>query len=69
MVLDCSENIIKTYGSKHLIMERLTPCVKACILQQGSCIACKRTLEEITQWSKMSNEERSKIMENLKTRN
>lgn len=46
----------------------LTPCVKTCKLVQGMCIGCRRTVEEITQWVRMTDLERQQIMEQLNAR-
>jgi len=40
----------------------MTPCVKVL------CVACKRTLQEIAQWGKMNNQDRNKIIKQLKER-
>jgi|TARA_B110000008_G_C16635197_1_gene430253 uncharacterized protein len=47
-----------------------SPCVKVCTLDNESkiCIACKRTIEEIMQWSIISDKDRSKILVDLKNR-
>ena len=47
-----------------------SPCVKVCKLDNESkiCIACKRTIEEIMQWSIISDKDRSKILVDLKNR-
>jgi predicted Fe-S protein YdhL (DUF1289 family) len=35
-----------------------SPCIKVCILDAGNvCVGCGRTLSEITQWSRMTDEE------------
>jgi predicted Fe-S protein YdhL (DUF1289 family) len=48
-----------------------TPCVKICTLDHGSgvCLGCGRTLDEIAQWSGMSEAERARIMAELPARN
>lgn len=43
----------------------ITPCVSVCRLEDGICVGCKRTTEEITNWVKYSDEERKKIMKRL----
>ena len=45
-----------------------TPCVKLCKIDEETrrCIGCGRTIDEITNWSKMDCEERRKRMESLK---
>ena len=40
-----------------------TPCINVCSLDENKiCIGCKRTKEEITNWTKYSEEERKKII-------
>lgn len=43
----------------------LTPCIRVCKVQEGACIGCGRTLEQIRDWSKMTDRERKYIMEIL----
>ncbi|EBA16367.1 hypothetical protein RSK20926_21619 [Roseobacter sp. SK209-2-6] len=47
-----------------------SPCVKICVVHPEAriCTGCYRSIEEITGWSKMSNEERRGVMEELPTR-
>jgi len=47
-----------------------TPCVKVCVmdLDRGHCKGCYRTLDEIGRWSRMSDQERVAIMEQLPER-
>ncbi len=45
-----------------------TPCISICRMHDGVCIGCRRTVTEITQWRRMSNEERSRIMSELDER-
>ena len=44
-----------------------TPCVMVCTVDgaSGLCLGCFRTLPEIATWSRMSDEERAKIMGQL----
>lgn len=48
----------------------ITPCTNICKINPntGLCIGCNRTIEEIAGWSQMTEDERKKLMENLKTR-
>ena len=50
--------------------ERQSPCVKVCVMhpQAKLCIGCYRTNVEIAAWSRMSSEERLKIMAELPSR-
>ncbi len=47
-----------------------SPCVQICVVhpQERICTGCYRTIDEITQWSKMSAEDRSRIMGELPNR-
>jgi len=44
-----------------------SPCVKICTFDpvSGLCSGCGRTLDEIAQWSDLSDEERSRVMAEL----
>ena len=44
-----------------------SPCVKICSLQDGVCIGCGRTQDEIREWVIMTDNQREEIMERLKT--
>ena len=41
----------------------VSPCQKVCKIEDNICIGCHRTLEQISNWSKMTDEERKKIMQ------
>ncbi|MCE8009610.1 DUF1289 domain-containing protein [Aestuariivita sp.] len=47
-----------------------SPCIQICVVHPAEriCTGCFRTIDEITQWSKMSAEDRSRIMDELPTR-
>ncbi|WP_102223567.1 DUF1289 domain-containing protein [Acidimangrovimonas sediminis] len=47
-----------------------SPCVKICVLHPGAgiCVGCHRTAEEIGAWSRMSPDERRRIMATLPAR-
>ena len=47
-----------------------TPCVKVCAVDgaSGLCLGCFRTLPEIAGWSRLSDEERARIMAELPER-
>ena len=44
-----------------------SPCVKICTLEDGVCKGCGRTQDEIREWVIMTDNQREKIMERLKT--
>ena len=43
----------------------ITPCVSICKLEDGICIGCKRTKEEIAKWKRYTDEERMVVMKRL----
>lgn len=47
-----------------------SPCIGVCAVQarSGLCIGCKRSLKEIANWAKFSDEERSDILSRLSQR-
>lgn len=45
-----------------------SPCVKICKLQLGVCIGCKRTKEEISKWTQLTDQEKQQVLENIKQR-
>ena len=44
-----------------------SPCVKVCQMDpvRGVCIGCCRTLDEIARWSRMSDDDRQIVMQDL----
>ena len=42
-----------------------SPCVGICEVQEGTCTGCLRTLDEIRDWTTMTQEERDNIMERI----
>jgi len=43
----------------------LTPCKNKCRYDDNGCIDCKRTLVEISNWNKYSEDEKLKIINEL----
>jgi predicted Fe-S protein YdhL (DUF1289 family) len=45
-------------------MEKMvkSPCILVCKLENDVCIGCKRTKEEITMWTKYSDEEKQNVL-------
>jgi len=43
----------------------ITPCVGVCKVEDGNCIGCKRTIEEIREWNHYSHEDRMTVMKRL----
>lgn len=50
--------------------EIASPCVKICVIHPEArlCTGCLRSIDEITQWSRMTHEARADVMEALPTR-
>ena len=45
-----------------------SPCVKVCKIEHGTCVGCKRTLSELTDWYKLSDQEKLSILDKIKQR-
>ena len=47
-----------------------SPCVQICIIEpeDGLCVGCARTLDEIAGWGAMSNDERRVVLKGLALR-
>jgi predicted Fe-S protein YdhL (DUF1289 family) len=47
-----------------------SPCVQICVVhpQERICTGCYRSIDEITRWSKMSNDERAALVDELPSR-
>ncbi|WJY20900.1 DUF1289 domain-containing protein [Fontisubflavum oceani] len=47
-----------------------SPCIKICVVHPETrlCTGCNRSIDEISQWSKLSAEDRAQIMAELPTR-
>jgi predicted Fe-S protein YdhL (DUF1289 family) len=47
-----------------------TPCIKVCVVDgaSGLCLGCFRTLQEIGTWSRLTDEERTRVMAELPDR-
>jgi uncharacterized protein len=47
-----------------------TPCVQVCVVdgESGLCLGCHRTLAEVASWSKLTDDERARIMAALPAR-
>ena len=43
------------------MIELASPCVNICKVKDNVCIGCGRTLEEIANWTAMTNQERKEI--------
>ncbi|OOF11798.1 hypothetical protein BZJ19_11305 [Salinivibrio proteolyticus] len=46
----------------------LTPCIGLCRREEDVCVGCKRTLDEIIAWGKMTDDQRAAIMAELPQR-
>jgi len=47
-----------------------SPCVRLCVIEPASrlCMGCLRSIDEIAAWTRMSPEERRRIMDTLSER-
>lgn len=47
--------------------EIASPCVKLCVVHPEAriCVGCLRTIDEISQWSRLSHDERALVMAEL----
>ena len=47
-----------------------TPCIQVCIIdgESGLCLGCHRTLPEVAEWRKLTDERRQAIMVELPAR-
>lgn len=43
-----------------------SPCKIICTLENNVCIGCKRTREEISKWSSMTDDEKQKVLDRIK---
>ena len=43
-----------------------SPCQHICILEEGACIGCKRTKEEISKWKSMTDDEKIEVINRIK---
>lgn len=50
--------------------EIASPCVKLCVVHPEAriCVGCLRTIDEITQWSRLTHDERASVMADLPSR-
>lgn len=49
--------------------KNISPCINQCTLNEKDvCLGCKRTLNEILNWTKLTEEQKLKIMAELKLR-
>lgn len=46
-----------------------SPCIKVCVLDARSvCVGCGRTIDEITQWSRLTEEQRRLVVDQAQQR-
>ena len=47
-----------------------SPCVRVCVVHPEAriCTGCLRSIDEITRWSRMTNDRRSQVMDELPDR-
>lgn len=42
-----------------------SPCKSICKMKDNVCVGCKRTVDEIANWSKLSNEQKKIIVDRI----
>ena len=42
-----------------------SPCIRVCHLEEDTCLGCRRTLDEIARWSRMSEAEKARVWQRL----
>jgi predicted Fe-S protein YdhL (DUF1289 family) len=42
-----------------------SPCKSICKMKDNVCVGCKRTAEEISTWSKLTNEQKKDIVDRI----
>ncbi len=42
-----------------------SPCVSICRLENDVCVGCKRTLQEVASWSRLSDEEKQQVLDRI----
>jgi predicted Fe-S protein YdhL (DUF1289 family) len=45
-----------------------SPCIKVCKIVDGYCLGCRRTISEITNWTKYTEDQRNDIITQLGAR-
>lgn len=46
-----------------------SPCIKVCVLDARQvCVGCGRTIDEITQWSRMTEEQQRQVVDRARQR-
>jgi len=46
-----------------------SPCIKVCVLDaRNVCVGCGRTIDEITQWSRMTEEQQRQVCDSAQRR-
>jgi predicted Fe-S protein YdhL (DUF1289 family) len=46
-------------------MEVESPCIKVCIIQDGKCIGCHRTQDEVREWFYATDERKEEILKRI----
>jgi predicted Fe-S protein YdhL (DUF1289 family) len=64
---DGTERIAKSMN--HAYHAVLSPCIGICSLDDdGLCLGCRRSADEIAAWSRMNDDQRLQLMERLPSR-
>ncbi|WP_414717556.1 DUF1289 domain-containing protein [Steroidobacter sp.] len=53
----------------HLRPPVASPCIKVCVLDaRNVCVGCGRTIDEITQWSRLTEEQQRLVVDRARQR-
>ena len=61
-----SQEVARIAQTRSIHLQMITPCVGLCKMDQRAiCIGCGRSLQEIAEWTSMTDQERQEIMDRL----
>ena len=43
-----------------------SPCISICVLENSVCLGCGRTVEQIQQWTRYTDQQRAEIIKSLR---
>lgn len=61
-----AQNVESANKTMNVLTEVPSPCVRICRLQDGICVGCKRTAEEITLWTRFTDSQKLAVLERIK---
>ncbi len=64
------ENVPWAKTARMSVIPIKSPCIKVCVIDgpTGWCLGCARTLKEITQWAKYTDQQRDEVIEDTEAR-